>query len=116
MARAKTGVVRRKKHKKVLKATKGYWGTRSRLYRRANEAFLKAGEYAFDGRKMKKRDMKSLWIIRLNAALRAQGITYSQFINLAHKKGITLDRKVLSEMAASYPDSFEKVLNKVRAN
>ncbi|MDQ5981618.1 MAG: large subunit ribosomal protein [Patescibacteria group bacterium] len=116
MSRSKTGVVRRKKHQKVLSQTKGYWGSRSKLYRRANEAFLKAGEYAFNGRKQKKRDMKSLWIIRLNAALRAEGINYSQFINLTKKFGLQLDRKVLSEMAAAHPETFKLVLNKVREN
>ena len=114
MARTKTGVVRRRRHKKILKATKGYYLTRSKLFRRANEAFLKAGEYAFKGRKLKKRDMKKLWIIRLNAALREQGTTYSAFIKNLNGSKLQLDRKVLSELAASYPETFTKILEKVR--
>src|SRR3989344_2976856 len=110
MPRVKTGVIRRRRHKKVLKQTKGYYLTRSKLFKRAQEAFIKAGEYAFAGRKLKKRDFKSLWIIRLNAALRAQGITYSAFIKKIKLAKIELDRKVLSELAARNPETFNKIL------
>ncbi len=113
MSRAKTGVVRRRKHKKILSLTKGYTGTRNRLFRRANEAYLKAGEYAFGGRRDKKSDIKSLWIIRLNAALRERGYNYSTFINNLRKNKIELDRKVLSEIALRYPKAFDKIVEKV---
>ena len=115
MPRVKTGVIRRRRHKKVLKQTKGYYLTRSKLFKRAQEAFIKAGEYAFAGRKLKKRDFKSLWIIRLNAALRAQGITYSAFIKKIKLAKIELDRKVLSELAARNPETFNKILEKVKS-
>ena len=113
MSRAKTGFVRRRKHKKILDLTKGYYGSRSKLYRRANEAYLKAGEYAFDGRKKRKRDFKKLWIIRLNAAVRLKGMSYSRFINKLKAKNIELDRKILSELAASHPAAFDKVFEQV---
>lgn len=115
MSRAKTGFVRRRKHKKILNETKGYWGSRSKLYRRANEAYLKAGEYAFDGRKAKKKDARKLWIMRLNATVRAKGISYSVFVHKLQKSGLQLDRKVLSELAVSYPATFDKVFEKVTA-
>ena len=116
MPRVKTGIVRKRRHKKILEQTKGYYLTRSKLFRRAHEAFIKAGEYAFAGRKLKKRDFKSLWIIRLNAALRAQGITYSAFIKNLKIAKIELDRKVLSEIAARNPEVFTKILEKVRTS
>lgn len=115
MSRVKTGVIRRRRHKKILKQTKGYYLTRSKLFKRAHEAFIKAGEYAFAGRKLKKRDFKSLWIVRLNAALRAQGITYSSFIKMIKVAKIELDRKVLSEIAARNPEVFNKIVEKVKA-
>ena len=113
MARAKTGFVRRRKHKKILNLTKGYYGTRNRLFRRANEAYLKAGEYAFDGRKKRKRDFKKLWIIRLNAYVRQKGMSYSKFINNLKQKNIELDRKVLSHLAVEHPAVLDKVFEKV---
>ena len=116
MPRVKTGIVRKRRHKKILEQTKGYYLTRSKLFRRAHEAFIKAGEYAFAGRKLKKRDFKSLWIVRLNAALRAQGITYSSFIKNLKIAKIELDRKVLSEIAARNPEVFTKILEKVRTS
>jgi large subunit ribosomal protein L20 len=115
MSRVKTGVIRRRRHKKILKQTKGYYLTRSKLFKRAHEAFIKAGEYAFAGRKLKKRDFKSLWIVRLNAALRAQGETYSSFIKKIKVAKIELDRKVLSEIAARNPEVFNKIVEKVKA-
>lgn len=116
MARVKTGVTRRKRHKNILKQTKGYYLTRSKLYKRAHEAFLKAGEYAFKGRKLKKRDFKKLWIIRLNAALKENGTKYSTFMRDLKSSNIELDRKTLSEIAVRFPESFSKILDKVTKN
>ena len=110
MTRVKTGVVRRKKHKKILKATKGYRGTRSKLFKRAHEAYLRAGEHAFAGRKIRKREMRKLWIQRINAALTPFGISYSRFINLLVKKNIRLNRKTLSEIAIRDPETFAKIV------
>ena len=113
MPRAKTGVVRRRRHKKILNATKGFWGSRSKLFRRAEEAFIRAGEHAFKGRKLRKRDMKQLWIIRINAGLKAFNTRYSLFIKNLNSSKIILDRKILSELAVSHPKAFEKVVKKV---
>lgn len=113
MPRSKTGVVRRQRHKKVLNATKGFWGSRSKLFRRAQEAFIRSGEHAFKGRKLRKRDMKSLWIIRINAGLKAFNIRYSLFIKNLNDSKVILDRKILSELAVSYPKAFEKIVKKV---
>ena len=114
MTRVKTGVVRRKRHKKILKATKGYKGTRSKLFRRAHEAYIRAGEHAFAGRKMRKREMRKLWIQRINAALTPFGISYSKFINLLTKKNIKLNRKMLSEIAIKDPETFGKIIEVVQ--
>ncbi len=113
MPRAKTGVVRRRRHKKILEQTKGFYLTRSKLFRRANEAFLKAGEYAFFGRQLKKRDMKKLWIIRLNAAVKALGFSYSRFMQMLKKANIQLDRKVMAEMAITHPNAFNALIEKI---
>lgn len=113
MPRSKTGVVRRKRHKKVLNATKGFWGSRSKLFRKAQEAFIRSGEHAFNGRKLRKRDMKQLWIIRINAGLKAFNIKYSLFIKNLNSSKIILDRKILSELAVTYPKAFEKIVKKV---
>ena len=113
MPRAKTGVVRRRRHKKILDANKGFWGSRSKLFRRAQEAFIRSGEHAFRGRKLRKRDMKQLWIIRINAGLKAFNIRYSLFIKNLNASKVILDRKILSELAVSYPKAFEKVVKKV---
>lgn len=113
MPRAKTGVVRRKRHKKIISKTKGYYGTRSKLFKRANEAFLRAGEHAFFGRKLKKRDMKKLWIIRLNAAAHENGMKYSELIHRLNKSNVILDRKTLSELAILYPDAFKKIIGSI---
>lgn len=113
MPRVKTGVVRRKRHNKVLSQTKGFWGTRSKLFRRAQEAFIRSGEHAFMGRKLRKRDMKKLWIMRINAGLKAFDIRYSLFIKNLTASKVQLDRKVLSELALSYPKAFEAIVKKV---
>jgi large subunit ribosomal protein L20 len=107
MARIKRGVVSRRKHNKLLELAKGYRMTRSRLIGQAKDAVLHAGEYAFAGRKMKKRDFRSLWITRLNAALKGMGLKYNAFIHTLKQAEITLDRKTLSNLAANYPKSFE---------
>jgi large subunit ribosomal protein L20 len=114
MARVKSGITTRKKHKKVLKLAKGYWMTRHKQFKKAKEAVLHAGEYAFTGRKDKKSDFRRLWIIRLNAAVRQLGMKYSQFIRLLKDKKVDLDRKVLSEIAVSYPKVFAKIVEKLK--
>jgi len=113
MARSKTGTVRKNKHRKTIKATKGYSGTRSKLFKRANEAFIKAGENKFKGRKLKKRDIKKLWIIRINAALKDLNIKYSEFSHKLKNSKIDLDRKILAELAIKQPETFKKVVEKV---
>jgi len=104
----------KKRHKNVLKAAKGYrWG-RKNLFRKAKEAVIKAGKYAHRDRRAKKRDFRSLWIVRLNNALRLHGMVYRDFIALATKKNIALDRKVLSEMAVENPETFKAFVEKVK--
>ncbi len=114
MPRAKGGFKTKRKHNKVLSLAKGYRGTRNRLFKRANEAVLRAGEHAFAGRKIKRRDLRRLWIVRINAALMPFDIKYSRFINALKKANIDLDRKVLSDMAITDPKSFEKVVEKAK--
>jgi large subunit ribosomal protein L20 len=113
--RVKTGVVARRKHKKILNATKGYRQARSKIYKRAKEAFLHAGQYALNGRRKRTGQMRALWIIRLNAALRGKGISYSQFINKLNKSEVGLNRKMLSELAIQAPAVFDTVVEKVVA-
>lgn len=114
MVRVKGGMTTRRRHKKVLKMVKGYWMTRHKQFKKAKEAVLHAGEYAFAGRKLKKRDFRSLWIVRLNAVLRSLGLTYSKFISLLRNKKIALDRKVLSQIAVEYPNIFKNIVEKVK--
>lgn len=114
MVRVKSGVQTRRKHKKVLKMAKGYWMTRHKQFKKAKEAVLHAGEYAFSGRKNRKRDFRQLWIIRINASLRNLGITYSKFIHEMTVKKIGLDRKILSQIAVEHPQIFEKIVEKVK--
>ena len=113
MARVKRGVTSHRRHKKLLSLTKGHKLGRSTLVRQAKQSALKAGVYAFAGRKQKKRDMRKLWIIQLNAAVRAEGLTYSKFINSLKTKNINLDRKILAELAVHNPDDFKKILSQV---
>lgn len=115
MARVKRGVTARARHKKVLKQAKGYYGARSRVYRVATQAVTKAGQYAYRDRKAKKRTFRQLWIARINAQARAEGITYSQLIAGLKKSGIELDRRVLADMAVHDKDSFSLVVEKARA-
>jgi len=110
MVRVKSGILTKKKHRKVLKLAKGYWMTRHKQFKKAKEAVLHAGEYAFSGRKRKKREMRRLWITRLNAAVRQLGLKYSQFIKMLKDKKIEIDRKILSQIAVDYPKIFEKIV------
>lgn len=103
-----------RKHRKVLKAAKGFRQARRRRIQTAKEAVLHAGAYAYHGRKLKKRDLRSLWIIRMNAALREGGISYSKFIAGMKKENIELDRKVLSDIAVSDPATFKKIVSEVK--
>ena len=111
--RVKRGVTKRARHKKILKLAKGYQFGRGKLYKQSSDAVLHAGQYAFAGRRMKKRDMRSLWIVRINAALTDNNISYSRFIHDLKVKKINLDRKVLSELALSYPTEFSKLVEVV---
>ena len=108
--RIKRAVNANKNRKKVLKAAKGYRGSRSKLYRVANQAVMKSGQYAYVGRRLKKRDYRSLWIARINAAVRAEGMSYSRFIDGLVKAGVTLNRKALSNMAIEDPVAFKAVV------
>jgi large subunit ribosomal protein L20 len=115
MPRVKRGVVRRQKRKKLSKLTKGYFQNKSKLYKFMREAAEKAGVYAYVGRKRKKRDYRSLWVVRINAAAREHGLTYSVFMRGLKAAGIELDRKSLAELAAREPAAFTALVNKVRA-
>ena len=115
MARTKRGVVSRAKHKKVLKAVKGQWGSRKNTIRVAKQAMEKAMQYAYRDRRNKKRDFKSLWIQRINAGGRAEGLTYSKFINGLNKSGIKIDRKILAEIAYENPNAFKTIVKKAQA-
>lgn len=111
--RAKTGTVRRRKHKKILKQAKGYRMTRSRLYKVAKEAVLHAGQYAYHGRKLRKRDMRRLWIQRINAALSDKDLNYSQFIKKLKDNHIELNRKILADLVINHPETFEFIFKKI---
>ena len=115
MARVNRGVTSRAKHKKVLKAVKGQWGRRKNTIRVARQAMEKAMQYAYRDRRNKKREFKSLWIQRINAGVRAEGITYSKFINGLSKSGIKIDRKILAEIAYDNPEAFKTIVKKAQA-
>ena len=115
MPRVKRGTVRRAKRKKLLVRAKGYYQTKSKLYRAAKEVVDTAGKYAFVGRKNKKRDFRRLWVVRINAAARENGITYSQLMRGLKAAGITLDRKMLADMAATKSAAFAKVAAQAKA-
>ena len=110
--RVKTGTVRHQGHKKIIRLAKGYRMTRSKLFKRANEAVLRAGQYAYIGRKMRKRNLRSLWIQRINAALAGQGTSYSQFIKQLKTTKIQLNRKILADLAISNPKTFQEIVKK----
>lgn len=116
MARIKRGVTSHKKHKKLLRLTKGYRMTKNRLVRVARESALHAGEYAHTGRKLKKRNMRSLWISRINQSVGQMDLNYNQFINTLKKIDIQLDRKILSDLAVRDPQVFKIIVDKVKEN
>jgi large subunit ribosomal protein L20 len=113
--RVKTGIVRRRRHKKILKLAKGFYQRRHSTFKNAQESVKRALANAYVGRKERKRQFRRLWIARINAAVRENGLTYSQFINLLKQKNISLNRKMLSELAINNPESFKVLLDKVRA-
>lgn len=115
MVRVKTGPYRRQHHKKVLHMTKGQFGTRHRLFRRANEAMLKSLWYAYRDRRNRKRDLRRLWIARINAAARLNGTTYSRLIYGMRKANIALNRKILADMAIRDPEAFAAVVAKAQS-
>ena len=115
MARVKGALATRKRRKKVLKLAKGYWGSKSRHFKMAKQAVMKSGNYAYIGRKQKKRDFRRLWISRINAACRANGTTYSAFMNGLKKSGIERNRKMLSEIAIADSVAFAKLVETAKA-
>jgi len=115
MARVKRGVTSHAKHKKVLKAVKGQWGRRKSSIRVAKQAMEKAMQYSYRDRRVKKRDFRSLWIQRINAGVRAEGMTYSKFINGLNKSGLKLDRKILAEIAYDNPQAFKTIVKKAQS-
>jgi len=114
MARVKTGYVRRKRHKKILKITKGQYGSRSKLFRRANEAMLKSLWMSYRDRRNRRRDLRRLWIARINAAARLNGTTYSRLIHGLKQADIMLNRKMLADMAVRDPEAFASVVAKAK--
>lgn len=109
MPRARTGVVRRRKHNKIRKMVKGQWGTRGRLFRRSNEAMLKSYFYAYRDRRQRRRQFRRLWIVRINAAARLNGLSYSRFIYGLKQANVELDRKALADIAVRDPETFQKL-------
>ncbi len=110
--RVKTGIVRRRRHKKILKMVKGQRGPRSRVFRRANEAWLKSMWYAYRDRRTRKRDLRRLWIMRINAAARQHGLTYSRLIHALKQADIRINRKMLADLAVRNPEAFKAVVDK----
>lgn len=115
MARVKRGVTAKARHKKVLEKAKGYYGARSKVYRVAKQAVIKAGQYAYRDRRQRKRQFRALWITRINAAARLHGISYSQLINGLHKAAIDIDRKVLADIAVHDPEAFAAIAAQAKA-
>ncbi|RAP27998.1 50S ribosomal protein L20 [Candidatus Marinamargulisbacteria bacterium SCGC AG-343-D04] len=113
MSRVKRGNVARKRRKKVLKLAKGFSGSLSKLYRPAQQAVLHAGIYAYKDRKLKKREFRKLWILRINAALNESQLSYSTFMGMCKKKNVQLNRKVLAELAANQPDVFNLIVKEI---
>lgn len=114
MARVKRGVTSHRRHKKVLELTQGHRGGRSKNIREAKSSLLHAGEYAFAGRKMRKRDMRKLWITQLGIAVSNEGLSYSKFISQLRTHNIKLDRKVLADLAVNHPEDFKKIISEVK--
>ena len=115
MARVKGAMMTRKRRNKILKAAKGYWGAKSKHFKMAKQAVMKSGNYAFAGRKMKKRDFRSLWITRISAQAKVNGINYSQLMHGLKLAGISLNRKMLAELAVSDKDAFAALVVKAKA-
>ena len=115
MSRVKRGVTARARHKKTLKAAKGYYGRRKNVYRAAVQAVEKAGQYAYRDRRRKKRNFRSLWIQRINAATRELGLTYGRFIDGLGKAGVAVDRKILADLAVREPQAFATLVEKAKA-
>lgn len=116
MPRVKKGVTAHRRHKKILKLAKGYRGARSKQFKKANETLLKAGQYAYRDRRVKKREFRRLWITRINAAARSNGISYSRLICGLTKAGITIDRKMMAELAVSDAAAFAKIVDIAKKN
>ena len=116
MSRVKRGVTKHARHKKIIDAAKGFRGRRKNTFRIANQAVEKAGQYAYIGRKLKKRQFRALWMQRINAAVREHGMTYGRFMDGLNKAGIELDRKVLAEMAGNEPDAFKLLVDAAKKN
>lgn len=115
MARVKRGTIARRRHNKVLSRAKGYYNARRKVYRVANQAVIKAGQYAYIGRKQRKRQFRALWIVRINAAARQFGLSYSRLMNGLKKAGITLDRKVLADIAVRDAAAFTQISDMARS-
>lgn len=115
MPRAKTGTVRRAKHKKILKRAKGFWGKRSSSVRIAKQTLLNAADYSYRDRRDKKNDFRRLWITRINAAARQEGLTYSAFMSGLRRSGVEIDRKVLADLAVREPEAFRQLVEVARA-
>jgi len=112
--RVKTGIARHAKHKKVIKAAKGFQGRRKSVFKLAKQAIVKAGQYSYRDRRVKKREFRALWIVRINAALTNFGISYSVFIDKLNKAKININRKVLADLALNEPKSFEAIVKKIK--
>ncbi|GHE19635.1 50S ribosomal protein L20 [Halomonas urumqiensis] len=115
MTRVKRGVVARRRHKKILKQAKGYYGARSRVFRVAKQAVIKAGQYAYRDRRQRKRQFRALWIQRINAGARVNGLSYSRFVGGLKKAGIEIDRKVLADLAVNEKAAFAAIVEKAKA-
>ncbi len=115
MARVKRGVTTHKRHRDIIKSAKGYYGRRKNTFRVANQAVEKAGQYAYRDRKVRKRNFRSLWIQRINAATREHGLTYGRFINGLSLSGVEVDRKVLADLAVHEPEAFKALVTQAQA-
>ncbi|MAJ81318.1 MAG: 50S ribosomal protein L20 [Legionellales bacterium] len=113
MTRARTGVVSKRSHKKILSQAKGYYGARRKVFRVAKQAVIKAGQYAYRDRRQRKRQFRALWVVRINAAVRQFGLSYSRFIHLLNESGITINRKCLSNMAIEDKPGFAKLVERI---
>lgn len=116
MTRIKRGVIAKKRHKKILKSAKGYYGARSRVFRVAKQAVIKASQYSYRDRKQRKRQFRNLWIIRINAAARLNGLNYSKLISGMKKSKIFINRKILADIAMSEPSVFSEIASKVKCS